>query len=71
MPVAAIGTPTAFCNFVKIGGEGEPFWNVKEVHFRANAHQGDRLASPLWFVDEEIKAQRSEMTCQSHAAGLW
>ena len=25
MPAAAVGTPTAFCNFVKIGGEGEPF----------------------------------------------
>lgn len=63
-------TPTAFCNFVEIGWE-EPFWNVKEMHFKAKRHQGGHLASPWWFVDEETKAQRNKMICQSHAAVLW
>lgn len=46
MPVATVGTPIAFCTFVKIGREGGSFWDIKEMHFKAKKQQGDHLASP-------------------------
>lgn len=46
MPVATVGTPTAFCSFVKIGREGGSFRDVKAMPFKANKQQADNLASP-------------------------